>query len=108
MAIVASSSLGEKARWSAANQSVETFVPTLNFRRGESLDFIVTCRANENSDSFQWAPKLATIEMRQPIVWDIARDFPKTADGRTAEAVLTPWEQLAQVLLLSNEFQFVD
>jgi cytochrome c553 len=108
MAVVGSNSLGEKARWTAANQSVETFVPTMNFRRGESLDFIVTCRVNENSDSFQWAPKLATIEKRQPIVWDIARDFPKTADGRTAESALTPWEQLAQVLLLSNEFQFVD
>ena len=108
MAVVASSSLGEKARWTAANQSVETFVPAMTLRRGESLDFIVTCRANENSDSFQWAPKLATLEKNRPTVWDIAREFPKTADGRTAEPPLTPWEQLAQVLLLSNEFQFVD
>ncbi len=108
MAVVVSSQLGEKARWTATNQSVETFVPAIALRRGESLDFIVTCRANENSDSFQWAPKVATVEKRQPTIWDIARDFPKTSNGQTAESPLTPWEQLAQVLLLSNEFQFVD
>lgn len=108
MAVVASSSLGEQARWVAANQSVETFVPAITLKRGESLDFIVTCQSNENSDSFQWAPKLTTLEKRQPTIWDIARDFPKTPNGQTVEAPLTPWEQLAQVLLLSNEFQFVD
>ncbi len=108
MAVVTSSQLGEKARWTAANQSVETFVPAIALRRGESLDFIVTCRTNENSDSFQWAPKLAAVEKRMPAIWDMARDFPKTSNGQTAESPLTPWEQLAQVLLLSNEFQFVD
>ena len=108
MAVVASGPLGEKARWIATNQSVETFVPAIALRRGESLDLIVTCRANENSDSFQWSPKLAAIEKRMPATWDIARDFPKASNGQTAESPLTPWEQLAQVLLLSNEFQFVD
>ncbi len=108
MAVVTSNQLGEKARWTAANQSVETFVPAIALRRGESLDFIVTCQTNENSDSFQWAPKLATVEKRMPAIWDAARDFPKTSNGQTAESPLTPWEQLAQVLLLSNEFQFVD
>lgn len=108
MAVVAASQLGEKARWIATDSSVETFVPAIALRRGESLDFIVTCRTNENSDSFQWAPKVATVEKRQPTIWDMARDFPKTSNGQTAEAPLTSWEQLAQVLLLSNEFQFVD
>ena len=97
-----------RARWTAVDQSVETFVPAIALHRGESLDFVVTCRTNENSDSFQWAPKVATIEKRMPTTWDIARDFPKTSNRQTAESPLTPWEQLAQVLLLSNEFQFVD
>ena len=107
-AVVWSNRLGEKGRWVAVNQSVETNVITTNLRRGESLDFIVSCRANENSDSFQWAPKLVAIEKKLSTMWDSARDFPKTPTGRTVESSLTPWEQLAQVLLLSNEFQFVD
>jgi cytochrome c553 len=108
LVVVASGQLGEKARWIATNQSVETFVPATTLRRGESLDFIVACRANENSDSFEWTPKIATVEKRQPTLWDIARDFPRTPNGQSADSPLTPWEQLAQVLLLSNEFQFVD
>ncbi len=108
MAVVASSQFGEKARWTATNQSVETFVPAIALRRGESLDFIVTCRANENSDSFLWAPKLVAVEKRMPAIWDMARDFPKTSNGQSSESPMTSWEQLAQVLLLSNEFQFVD
>ncbi len=107
-AVVWSNRFGEKGRWVAVNQSVETNVLTTNLRRGESLDFIVTCRSNVNSDSFQWAPKLVAIEKKLSMTWDSARDFPKTATGRTVESSLTPWEQLAQVLLLSNEFQFVD
>ncbi|MFM9961729.1 MAG: PSD1 and planctomycete cytochrome C domain-containing protein [Planctomycetaceae bacterium] len=107
-AVVSSNKLGEKARWIAANQSVETFVPAIKLRRGESLDFIVTSRASVTNDSFQWAPKLAAVEKGFSTIWDIARDFPKTPTGQPIETALTPWEQLAQVLLLSNEFQFVD
>jgi hypothetical protein len=107
-AVVWSNPLGEKGRWVAVNQTVETNVLTTNLRRGESLNFIVTCRANPNSDSFQWAPKLVAVEKNLSTMWDSARDFPKTPTGRPVESSLTPWEQLAQVLLLSNEFQFVD
>ena len=107
-AVVWSNQLGEKARWVAVNQAVETNVLTTNLRRGESLDFIVTCRSNENSDAFQWAPKLVAVEKKLSTMWDSARDFPMTPTGRPIESSLTPWEQLAQVLLLSNEFQFVD
>ncbi len=107
-AVVWSNQLGERAQWVATNQSVETFFPAITLRRGESLDFIVTSRASVNHDSFQWAPKLAAVEKGFSSIWDIARDFPKTPTGRPVETSLTPWEQLAQVLLLSNEFQFVD
>jgi cytochrome c553 len=107
-AFVWNSRLGEQSRWTATNQATETFVPAITLKQGESLDFIVSCRTNENSDSFQWSPKLATLEKRRPIIWDIARDFPTTPTGRPVESSLTAWEQLAQVVLLSNEFQFVD
>jgi hypothetical protein len=36
-------------------------------------------------------------------VWDAKKDF--TASPKTT---LSSWEQLAQVLMLSNEFMFVD
>ena len=108
MAVVWSAQQGERARWTAHKQSSNTFVPATQLRRGESLDFIVTCRANENSDSFNWSPKVTATEKRFNKVWDFTADFPKGPNPQTPDAPLTPWEQLAQVLLLSNEFQFVD
>ncbi len=108
MAIVWSARQGERVRWTAHKQSVNTFAPAIQVKRGESLDFIVFCQANEHSDSFNWSPKLASTDKRFQKVWDFSADFPKGPNPQTPDAPLTPWEQLAQVLLLSNEFQFVD
>ena len=108
MAVVWSAQQGERGRWTAHQQSVNTFAPAIQVRRGESLDFIVFCRADENSDSFHWSSKLAATDKRLKKVWDFTADFPKGPNPQTPDAPLTPWEQLAQVLLLSNEFQFVD
>jgi cytochrome c553 len=108
LAAVISPRDGEKGRWIAFNQSVETFVPAIPLKQGESIDFVVTSRGSVTHDSFQWAPKLTAVERGTTFTWDLARDFPKSSDGRMATAPLTAWEQLSQTLLLSNEFQFVD
>ena len=39
------------------------------------------------------------------MLWDAKADFLKQGASRKA---LTPWEKYAQVLLLANEFMFVD
>lgn len=83
----------------------------ITFEAGESLDFIVDIGKGLNSDQFLWAPiiKLSesgvtgsggdgTIE-----VWNARTDF--TGGGRSS---LSSWEQLVQVLMLANEFLFVD
>ncbi len=107
-AVIWSARQGERVRWSAHKQSVNTFAPAIQVHRGETLDFIVCCRTDENSDSFNWSPKLAATDKRLKKVWDFTADFPKGPNPQTPDAPLSPWEQLAQVLLLSNEFQFVD
>ena len=40
-----------------------------------------------------------------PRIWDAKTDF---MDIRKMPKPIGPWEELAQVLLLSNEFMFVD
>ena len=40
-----------------------------------------------------------------PRIWDAKTDF---MDVRKMPKPIGPWEELAQVLLLSNEFMFVD
>ncbi len=85
-------------------------VDNLAVQAGDTLDFVVDYRANLNSDQFLWAPVVrvdapvkSAEEDRTPKIWDAARDF-----VGPARILLAPWEQLAQVLLMSNELMFVD
>ncbi len=67
----------------------------------ETIDFVVDCVVNEAFDSFQWSPEIL-MTGRTFERWSARNDF------RGPVAALTPFEQLAQALLLSNEFVFVD
>jgi hypothetical protein len=98
--------LGTKLHGSKADLSLAS----ISFRAGESLDFIVDIDVGLNSDQFLWSPQLSTTQTIAGSggdvlaeVWDAKKDF--TASPKTT---LTSWEQLAQVLMLSNEFMFVD
>jgi hypothetical protein len=70
-------------------------------KAGDTIDFIVDIGGTLNADQFLWAP----IIKDTTTTWDARAEF----DGpRPAPVYLTPWEQYAQVLLLANEFAFVD
>ena len=70
-------------------------------KAGDTLDFIVDIGGTLNADQFLWAPVIKAAET----TWDARGEF----DGpRPAPQLLTVWEQYAQVLLLANEFAFVD
>ncbi|MBG88611.1 MAG: hypothetical protein CMO80_17155 [Verrucomicrobiales bacterium] len=83
---------------------------SISVQRGQALDFIVSCRANQNGDLFSWAPRIAyqSVEPGQGgfrRFWDAGGDF-----GPPTKPPPPPsrWTQLAQVLLVSNEMLFVD
>ncbi len=85
-------------------------VEKLSVEVGETLDFVVDIKKVLNSDQYIWSPIIrqataenATFGAATPSAWDSQRDF----TGPT-NVYLKPWEQLAQVLLLSNELMFVD
>ena len=99
----------------AQNSTAELRAERIAVMAGDTLDFITDCRANSNSDSFNWAPKLKFVgssgrnSRLQPgfqTEWDAKADFGKPKDA--AATTLTPWEKLAQTLLISNELAFVD
>lgn len=78
-------------------------------RAGDTLSFVVDLRDGLNNDQFLWAPKIAAVSSggagaeAESQTWDAREDF---ADS--SEMALTVWEQLAQTLLLTNEFVFLD
>ena len=82
-----------------ANPSVSTELKGIAVERGEIVDFIVDADGDYEADEFQWSPVIAVGEEK----WDARKAF---AGPRIRK--LTPREQLAQVLLLTNEFAFLD
>jgi hypothetical protein len=100
-AFIVSSRDGELKTAKAHKNKVEMAVEKVTLKAGDSLDFIVDIGENLNNDQFLWAPKISSESEN----WNAASDF---GGPVTQPPYLNPWEQYAQVLLLSNEFAFVD
>ena len=107
---IVSSRKGLLGEWGVKNKSADTAVAEVEVRTGDTLDFVTDPLASPDHDSFAWAPTLKVVRgavgaMRDER-WSAAKDF-VTTPAAPAQA-LPPWGKLAQVLLLSNEFAFVD
>ena len=109
---VISSRAGQLGEWivdRVSRSSSPTLIPKVNVEAGEILDFTVDCRENTTSDGYRWAPVLQSLQMAektsgaQKTVWDAQADFKAPPPPK-----LTPLEQMAQALLMTNEFMFVD
>jgi len=110
-AFVVSSRDGVLGSWTLHNSQTNALLAGVTAKKGDTLDFVVDIRANLNSDDFKWSPvvKVADAAIVSPDAvaeWSAKHEFigPQPAPMRP----LGPWEKLAQVLLLSNEFAFVD
>jgi hypothetical protein len=104
---IVSSERGKLGEWSVHNQKAATKLESFAVEVGETIDFVVDAVTNSNSDGYTWAPIVVfTGEGETPShTWDAKKDF--DAPARIIQP-LTRWEELAQVLLLSNELAFVD
>ncbi len=104
---VVSSRAGELARWTIAPaKAADTTVARIEVKKGDSIDFIVDFNGALGYDNFLWEFRVKDIRNPanpNPTRWNAKADF-----TGAPPASLTPWEKLAQVLLLSNEFVFED
>jgi mono/diheme cytochrome c family protein len=109
---VISSRAGQLGEWivdRVSRSSSPTLIPKVKVKAGEILDFTVDCREHTSSDGYRWAPVLRSLQMAektsgaQKTVWDAQADFKAPPPPK-----LTPLEQMAQALLMTNEFMFVD
>lgn len=107
---VVSSKRGLVGTWQVKNGKIATPIDKLTVAKDETLDFVVDCIGDENSDSFVWAPTVRLLgkpsDPSMATEWNSRAQFAGPAKARPAP--LKPLEQLAQVVLLSNEFSFVD
>lgn len=86
-------------------------VETVEVRAGDTIDFVVACGNTDGWDSYLWGPVVRYtdregkdgVPVKEQIEWQAELDFA----GPTPPP-LDPWERYAQVLMLTNEFAFVD
>jgi hypothetical protein len=108
---ILSSRGGNLGTWVAQKSMQETVVHRFEARKGDTVDFVVDCRNSPDFDAFEWAPTIVPVAQGADSTensggWSARTGFsgPQNASAKT----LSPWEKYAQVLLLSNEFMFVD
>ena len=89
----------------ASNATAVAPADSFDLKAGESVDFVVDCRTDEAHDSFR-SKFLVTQAVGGKVrrVWKSDDDF----RGQSGAGRLDAWAQLAQALMLTNEFVFVD
>jgi hypothetical protein len=96
--------------WALHNEKAETSIARTEIRRGDTLDFVVDYRENLNSDMFKWAPLVGLLDGEEGgpggMKWSAKSEF--SGPLVPPPPPLSAWEKYAQVLLLSNEFLFID
>ena len=108
---VVSSRSGLLGEWVAAHNAVMTPLNDVEVKKGDTLDFLTLCGPDSKNDTFRWSPTITMPGAEMPgmsgmaMRWDAKGDF---MDPTKLPAPLSGWEELAHVLLLSNEFAVVD
>jgi hypothetical protein len=96
---------GLAAKWEVFHSEATTATPPVAVEPGDVIDFVTDCRGSVDFDSFAWnvTLRLETSPGEPAQVWDSTSGFHGPITPQ-----LTRWDRLAQVLLMSNEFAFVD
>lgn len=93
---------GVTERWNVHHGEKETNSRPFEAAQGNTVDLIIDCRDDVAFDSFNWSIEIRHVD-NPGQRWSMSEQF-----RGTPAAQLNEWELLAQTLLLSNEFQFVD
>jgi len=99
--IIVTSSGGKLGEWKVHNSQARTDVGPFTVKKGDTVDFVIDPQTNDGYDATEWAPKIRTEDASQ--IWDAAKNFSAPPPPPLSRLAL-----YAQVLMMSNEFMFVD
>ena len=104
------SRLGQLGEWTASADGVMTKVESVACEPGDTIDFVALTDLDPARSGFIWSPTIVMVDRDMPALpgmkmrWDARHDF---LDPKTMPTPLGPWEELAQVLLVSGEFMLL-
>jgi len=102
---IVSSRQGKLGEWVAQNNHQRIALDAVQVEAGETLDFVVDCRESVNDDSFQWTVRIAYTTPVSGALSEFRSE--NQFQGPALERLSRP-AQFVQLLLMSNEFHFVD
>jgi hypothetical protein len=88
--------------WTVHHGSMETNIDEIVVAPGDTIDFVTDSLGDANSDTFEWKVRLVS-NGEGTYKANSERHF-----SAIQPVTLSPWEQAAQALLLTNEFCFID
>ncbi len=106
-ATIVSSRAGVLATTHALNETKPIELEEYRVRAGEQIDFVASLGKDHFCDLFEWSPVIELSTSQGRTEYRADSDFALSAE-KSPVHILTPAEQLAQALLICNEFQFVD
>lgn len=105
-AMIVSSALGMLGTVVSQGGAAQTSLPPFEVKEGDTLDFLVFCRANATGDSFSWNPTIAFA----PASGGESETFESMAGFVAGEGGprfrMDTWQKYAQVLLETNELTY--
>ena len=93
---------------SVHNSQAEMNIESITVQAGDTLDFAADIGGTLNNDQFLWEVTITPVADGKPAAEDRTAWNSRTNFQGPRTRQLTPWEQLAQVLLSANEFVFID
>jgi hypothetical protein len=104
------SRLGQLGEWTASPDGVITKVESVACEPGDTVDFVAITDLDPAQSGFIWSPTIVMVDRDMPALpgmkmrWDARHDF---LDPKAMPKPMGPWEELAQVLLVSGEFMLL-
>jgi hypothetical protein len=102
VAKVVSSRKGLLGRWSVRHATVSASIQSIEVQKGDTIDFIVELNESDGYDAFFWSPDIVSVGSNGS--WSSRSEFAEPRSG----LLPTRLALLAQTLLMSNEFMFID
>ena len=90
--------------WDCKTKTISTACENIEVQAGDYIDLVVDAKANPTSDSFEWPLDMQLKANSQVEEFSTVDSF---FDKKTVKEY-SPWDGLAQVLMISNEFLYVD